>query len=81
MQLIRVGNFEINPDQILFIDKIDTGCEVIFHNDLVLHIANDTEAYIDLQMFVTSARHYYGNGDAHEEKESAESNQTDEKSA
>jgi len=72
MVLIRIGNFEINPEQIKFIDNGDKGAEIIFNTDLVLSIDNDSDAYVDLQMFITNARYYYMKPVANEESQSEE---------
>ena len=80
MQLIKIGDVEINPDQIKFIAQRDNGgCDIVFMGD-VIYVAYDSVAYLDLQMFITFSRLHYGNGDAHEEKESAQSSQTKENS-
>lgn len=79
MQLIKIGHFEINADQILFIDKEEYGYAIVFPDNNIIEILNDSDAYIDLSMFITTARFYYGNGKANEESqipESSETNQT-----
>lgn len=81
MQLIKIGHFEINPEQILFLDhQPDFGYYIIFNGKEVIEVLNDSNEYLDLSMFITTARHYYGNGNANETQESPESSQASEKS-
>lgn len=80
MRLIKIGEFEINPDQIVFIAKSVHGYEIVFQNEQI-GIGHDTDAYVDLSMFITFSRQYYGNGDANEETESAQSDKAKENTA
>lgn len=75
MVLIKIGHFEVNPDAINFIYKDDeNGYDIVFQNGSTVSVENDSDAYIDLSMFITTARYYYGNGNANEESEKPESN-------
>lgn len=72
MVLIKIGDVEVNPDQIKFIAKTEDGFNIVFVGD-VIYVPYDSDAHLDLSMFITHSRYYYGKPMASEESEIPES--------
>jgi hypothetical protein len=77
MILIKIGTFEVNPDHIKFISKDERGYEIIFDDDLVIRIANDTNEYVELSAFITKHRENNGFGSERSTEEYAATNGTE----
>lgn len=57
MTLIKIGDYEINPDNLCFIEKLNDGLHLIFAGtDYSVFCPNDSGAYIDAQLFITKMR-------------------------